>query len=92
MHIQELDGGQVSLEMQPEEAAPVLAQLQHGDGFTRKKGVTHDLLSKDSISLIFMDEWDAPCLLSMNAAGASLLRSLAGDEGFRSFASVGGQG
>ena len=92
MYIQELDGGQVSLEMQPEEAAPVLAQLQHGEGFARRKGVTHDILSKDSLSLIFLDEWDAPCLLSMDAAGASLLRSLAGEDGSRNLASLGGQG
>lgn len=83
MHIQELDGGQVSLEMRPDEAGIVLTQLQRGGGFARSKGVTHDLLSKDSISLIFMDEWDAPCLLSMDAAGASLLRSLAEGDGYR---------
>lgn len=92
MHIQELDGGQVSLEMRPDEAGPVLEQLQHEDGFARSRGVTHDLLSKGSISLIFMDEWDDPCLLSMDAAGASLLRSLARDDGSRRLTSLGAQG
>ncbi|MGZ8284268.1 MAG: hypothetical protein ACXW27_01330 [Allosphingosinicella sp.] len=92
MQIQELDGGQVSLEMRPDEAGAVLARLQRGNGFARSKGVTHDLLSKDSISLIFMDEWDEPCLLSMDAAGASLLRSLAEDDGSRRSTGIGARG
>jgi hypothetical protein len=80
MRILELEAGQVSLEMGPDEALQVLSQLDKGGGFMRSKGATHEILSKGSLSLIFMDEWDEPALLSMDEAGAVLLRSLAGDE------------
>jgi hypothetical protein len=72
-----LDDGQVSLELAREEVQTALRRLDRLGSVTLEAAATYEIVKVGEIRLVFQDEWDQPCLLSLDPAGANLLRSLA---------------
>ena len=79
MQILELGDGQVSLELAPTDLAEALEALRRFGSVRREEKATYDVLHLPDAQIILENEWDAPCLLSVNKRGAAILRSLADD-------------
>jgi len=77
MQLLELDGGQASLELSATELGEVIASLRALGGFRRQKRASYDLVRVRGSELILTNDWDEPSLLSRDAEGAGILRTIA---------------
>ena len=73
MNLLVLDDHKASLEMRPDEVGDTLARLRALGGYSIEPMVTYDLVRADGSEFIYLDEWDAPCLISADAAGSAIL-------------------
>ncbi len=78
MTLLDLPGGRVSLEFGDSERDRVSAWLPDLDA-RRTRHATHDVVTVRGQTLVYVDEWDEPCLISMSVAGDALLREIGGD-------------
>jgi hypothetical protein len=77
MNLLNLKDGRVSLEFAPDEWRQVrsgLIKVAGRERYSVREEATHDMIIIGGEELIFMDEWDEPCLISMSEHGDQLLR------------------
>ncbi|KPF71740.1 hypothetical protein IP88_10480 [alpha proteobacterium AAP81b] len=79
MHLVSLGDGTASLEFEPEEVVEVRRRLVncYGD-YTREAIIDGARLRVAGQELLYLDEWDAPCLIASTAAGVEMLAAIAG--------------
>lgn len=76
MNLLALNNRGVSLEFSYEEWPTIRAGLSAVGPLVQRAEVTHDVVSVNEIELILLDEWDAPCLISLDERGDAILRRL----------------
>lgn len=77
MQLLELDDGQASLELRPDELDEVLLSLCVLPGFSRHRRASYEVVRVLGSELVIASDWDEPCLLSRDATGANILRAIA---------------
>lgn len=76
MTLLELDGGKASLELACGEIAGVLRSLERVGDVVIERRATHEVIRVAGHDFVYVDEWDAPCLISGDAAGTTILASI----------------
>ena len=76
MKILDISPGSLSLEFAPYEKAIVMQRLEDFGRITVAHEATFDRIKVAQVELIYLNEWDEPCLISSTPAGARLLKSI----------------
>lgn len=77
MQLLHLADGGVSLEFSQDEKPFVMRRLSELGPVSIQREATYDLISVRAERLIYLDEWDEPCLIAASAAAKALLAEVA---------------
>lgn len=79
MKLLDLGVQRASLEFSAAERDAVIGQLRACGEVTINHGACHDVLLVAGEELIYLDEWDEPCLIAGTASGVDMLARIAAD-------------
>lgn len=79
MRLLDLGAQKASLEFSPDEHDIVIARLEAYGPVITARHATHDVITVGHEELIYLNEWDEPCLIAGSATGVDILARIAAE-------------